>query len=96
MFLQSTSTLTKGVQKAGNMHHIESKQYMVKGCDGRGELYAHLMGLEHIMDSTSLVIGDTFDDDPWFKRTIKHEAASGKVTEKEVSLDLKWITPEKT
>lgn len=84
-------------KKKGNMKHdIQSKQFLVKGHDGRCELYATLMALEHLADSVSLVIGDNYDIEPWWKRTIKQEAASGEVTTKEVRLDLKWITPEKT
>jgi hypothetical protein len=86
-----------GVRKEGNMNNdIQSKQFRVKGCAGRGELYATLSALEHSTDSVSLVIGDNFDIDPWWKRTIKLEAASGEVTTREVRLDLRWFTPEKT
>ena len=77
-------------------HNIESKQYIVKGRAGRGELYAHLSGLEHIEDSVSAVIGDNFNIEPWWKRTLRCEDASGKVTTKESHLDLKVFTPEKT
>lgn len=65
----------EGMRKRGNME--QHKQFVVKGHDGRCELYAHLMGLEHIEDSVSLVIGDNFDIEPWWKRTIKQKAGSG-------------------
>ena len=72
-------------------------QYVVKGFDGRCELYAHIMGGEFCGDSCTLVIGDNFDlDDSWWKRRITEETASGQVSNREVTIDLHWITPEKT
>jgi hypothetical protein len=83
-----------GVQREGSMKQPNNKQFTVKGHDGRCELYATLSAYEHLNDSVSLVIGDNFDiDESWWKRTITLEAGSGEVEVKEVSLDLKRITP---
>jgi AAA domain len=71
------------------------KQYVVKGFDGRSEMYAHIAGSEWHDNSCTLVIGDT-SDDLWWKKVLKDENANGEVSERATQLSLKHIPPVKT
>ncbi len=70
-------------------------QFMVKGFDGRCELYAHIAGSEWHDNSATLVVGDT-SDDLWWKRVHRDENADGEVTERATQLSLKQIPALKT
>ena len=84
------------------MNKQPGNEFLVKGHDGRCQLYGTLSAYENLSDSVSVVIGDNFDiDDSWWKRTIKQVSPQegnlpDKVSIKEVTLDLKWFTPETT
>jgi hypothetical protein len=75
------------------IHDVRNKQFIVKGEDGRRQLWATLSASELSGDSM-VVIGDWLNSDQWWKRTVSSKAISGRVTTKDIELEnLKSFDP---
>lgn len=70
-------------------------QFIVKGADGRRQLFAELFAAEIHENAWTVVVGDVTADE-WWKRTVEAEDGEGTITKREVKLNLKTLPPQKT
>jgi hypothetical protein len=79
------------------MKHDDQQQFIVKGVEGRRELYAVLAASEFHNDTTTFFIGDPSDtDDLWWKRTIEQKNGNGQVSAREITLDIEGFEAKET